>query len=138
MLSHSYHRAVEWGECDPAGIIFFPNYARWIAEGTDRLFLAAGVNPNAQLSDGRLQGVPSVRLDLRFLKPALLRDRVEHEITVQRLGNSSIGLRHRILRQADCLMEAEEDRIWCTLSTSQPGVLVPKPFPADIRQLLTA
>ena len=24
------HRTVEWGDCDPAGIIFYPTYYRWM------------------------------------------------------------------------------------------------------------
>jgi acyl-CoA thioesterase FadM len=38
-------RDVTWGDCDPAGIIFYPNYFRWIDSGTWNLFFTVGLTP---------------------------------------------------------------------------------------------
>ena len=34
---------VEFGDCDPAGIVFYPNYFRWMDVGTRRFFASCGV-----------------------------------------------------------------------------------------------
>ena len=34
---------VEWGDCDPAGIVYYPSYFKWFDQGTYRLFLKAGL-----------------------------------------------------------------------------------------------
>ena len=36
------HRTVEWGDCDPAGIIFYPTYYRWMDAASWHLFAEAG------------------------------------------------------------------------------------------------
>ena len=35
-------RTVEWGDCDPAGIIFYPTYYRWMDAASWHLFEQAG------------------------------------------------------------------------------------------------
>ncbi len=35
-------RTVEWGDCDPAGIIFYPTYYRWMDAASWHLFAQAG------------------------------------------------------------------------------------------------
>ena len=34
---------VGWGDCDPAGIVFYPNYFRWFDDASWRLFEAGGL-----------------------------------------------------------------------------------------------
>src|ERR1044071_3365744 len=36
---------VQWGDCDPAGIIFYPTYFRWIDAASWALFDAVGYGP---------------------------------------------------------------------------------------------
>jgi hypothetical protein len=42
-LSHRHELTVEWGDCDPAGIVYYPACFRWCNRATYRLFLAAGI-----------------------------------------------------------------------------------------------
>ena len=37
--------AVQFGPCDPAGIVFFPNFSRWMHESPLAFFMACGVPP---------------------------------------------------------------------------------------------
>ena len=36
---------VQFGDCDPAGIVFFPNFSRWMDEASLAFFMACGVPP---------------------------------------------------------------------------------------------
>ena len=36
---------IEWGDCDPAGIIFYPTYFRWIDAASWALFTSVGYGP---------------------------------------------------------------------------------------------
>jgi 4-hydroxybenzoyl-CoA thioesterase len=36
-LSSRHEVAVEWGDCDPAGIVYYPAYFRWCDQATYRL-----------------------------------------------------------------------------------------------------
>ena len=42
-MANVYEMTVAWGDCDPAGIVFYPNYFRWFDEASRRLFAAVGL-----------------------------------------------------------------------------------------------
>lgn len=137
MLKYRYSRVLHWGECDPGGIIFSPNYARWMAEGLAQMFLSVGID--AHRLDGDLRyGQPLLEQNLRFLQPAQLHDRIEHEIRVAKVGTKSLTFEHRFFRGTTCLMEAREIRVWGAHPLTTPERLVAVEIPADVRAILTA
>lgn len=111
MRQFRYERLLQWSECDPAGIIFFPHYARWMVEGVNLMFLALGVDPNGVTESGAHLGLPSTGFTTQFHAPVRLHERLVHEITVTRIGGKSLGFRHRFLRGEQCVADAEEVRV---------------------------
>ena len=66
--SNTIQLHVKFGDCDPAGIVFYPNYFRWMDVGTRRFFAACGVPGwNAQPVPGGIIGTPLVDASARFL-----------------------------------------------------------------------
>jgi len=112
MRSFCYERLLQWSECDPAGIIFFPHYARWMVEGVNLMLLALGIDPNSKTEDGHEKGLPSTGFTIAFHAPAMLHEYLVHEVVVAKIGTKSIGIKHRFLREGVCVAEAEETRIW--------------------------
>ena len=43
--THIHRVDVHFGDCDAAGIVFFPNFSRWMDEASGAFFLACGVPP---------------------------------------------------------------------------------------------
>jgi 4-hydroxybenzoyl-CoA thioesterase len=130
MRSFRYERLLHWSECDPAGVIFFPNYACWMVEGVNSMFLAFGVDPNGQSPNGDRRGLPSKGFVTRFHAPAVLHDRLIHEVNVTRIGSKSIEFQHRFLREDQCLADATETRVWVEIS--RDGMKA-KEVPSEIR-----
>ncbi len=135
MKQYRYERRLHWSECDPAGIVFFPNYARWMVEGLNEMFLSMGVDPNGRIDKETTGGLPSVGYAMRFHRPAKLHDMITHEITVEKLGRSSLSFKHRFLRAGECLAEGEDHRVLATHSLVDATVKS-KPIPDDLRRLL--
>lgn len=89
------HR-IRFAHCDPAGIVFFPQYfilfnglvEDWVSDGL-------GVS-YADLITRRRIGLPIVKLDCEFTAVSRLGDEVTLALEVQRVGRSSVGL------QLDC------------------------------------
>ena len=134
MREFRYERLLQWSECDPAGIIFFPHYARWMVEGVNLMFLAMGIDPNEVTASGRQRGLPSRGFNMQFLAPAKLHDRLVHEIVVSRLGTKSLSFKHRFLRREECLAEAEEVRVWAESNASGlRAIAVPEPVRALLK-----
>ena len=65
---------VEWGHCDPAGIVFFPQYLAWFDDCTTALFLDAGMAIQTLFKQHGVIGFPIVDLRARFLLPSKFGD----------------------------------------------------------------
>ena len=60
---------VHWGDCDPAGIIFYPTYFRWIDAASWALFELAGFGPKWMREQH--MAMPLVSAACEFLAPAV-------------------------------------------------------------------
>ena len=135
--SYSYERMAHWSDCDPAGIVFFAQYARWMSDGLIDMLLSLGIDPT-QSDVGDKGSLPSLGYSIRFLGPVRLHERVTHTISVQKVGRSSVEFAHRIRNRAGVsLVEAEEKRVWVDLDSAS-GTMRSIPIPGKIRALLTS
>jgi len=88
---------VRFGDCDPAGIVFYPRYFEmfnnlvedWCADGLGSSFHA--------LHAVRALGLPTVRIQTEFLAPSRLGERLRAELAVVELGGASFTLAIRLL-----------------------------------------
>jgi 4-hydroxybenzoyl-CoA thioesterase len=132
---YSYARRLHWSECDPGGIVFFPNYAKWAVDGLNEMFHAAGYAPNGTTADGKTEGLPCVEFGMRFFDAPKLHVLITHEIAVMRIGTTSFTVRHRFLGE-DCIYaELTDTRVWA----SHEGQSLRKcPLPQSVIELLKA
>lgn len=131
-----YERMLLWGECDPAGIIYFPHYARWINEGVERLLMERGIlSKMGEFKPGFRYGMPAVKSVLEYKQAAVVYDRLRHRVTVEKLGRKSLTFRHHILRNDNLLMEAEDIRVWAQHSVHD-GKVEAHEIPDEIRKIL--
>ena len=74
MFVSKKHLLVEWGHCDPAGIVFYPQYLAWFDDCTTALFTNAGMPTRALFHTYAILGVPLVDVRVRFLLPSTFGD----------------------------------------------------------------
>ena len=99
MLTSRHQVTVEWGDCDPAGIVYFPNYFSYFDSSTNALFLRAlGFNKYEMLKKYDIVGVPVVDVTARFIMPSVFGDVVTIESTILEIKRSSFRMRHRLLK----------------------------------------
>ncbi len=103
--------AVQWGDCDPAGIIFYPTYFRWFDAATWVFFAAAGYTAKRMRAEGR--AMPLVTAECQFMHPAEQADQCEVRSKVLRFGGKSFVMAHEVMR-ADgmTLAQGTETRVW--------------------------
>ena len=65
-LTSRYEIMVEWGDCDPAGIVYYPSYFKWCDQATYRLFLKAGLRRDDVSSGQWREGTPLVAAECSF------------------------------------------------------------------------
>ena len=104
---------IEWGQCDPAGITFYPNYFTWFDVGTWHLFALAGLPPKDLASE---RGVYLALVDARahFHRPGFLGDELMLESEIAEWRDRFFLVRHKGLRAGELILEGEELRAWAT------------------------
>lgn len=91
-MTFEREQLIRFSHCDPAGIVFFPQYfvlfnghvEDWFDEG-----LGLGY---AKVVIGQRIGLPTVALQCEFMKPSRMGERVQLGLAVRELGRSSIKL----------------------------------------------
>ncbi len=91
MTHFSFPQTILFKHCDPAGIGFYPRYVEIINDAVEAMFAELIGWPFADMvAEGG--GVPTARLNVDFTAPCRLGDRIVLEISIERLGRSSMGL----------------------------------------------
>jgi 4-hydroxybenzoyl-CoA thioesterase len=122
---------IQWGDCDPAGIIFYPRYFEIFDASTAILFeRALGMTKHKYLTEYEFAGFPVVTNKASFFKPTRFGDDVTVESTVT-FGTSSFSVRHRVSLGGELCAEGNETRVWVARDAS--GAIKPQPIPEKVR-----
>lgn len=105
-------RQVDWGDCDPAGIVFYPNYFRWMDSAFHGLTAAAGFDQAGLQRDFGLQGTPLIDAACAFRAPARAGEELEIEVVLTRIGKSGISLAYGFRRAEILVAEGRESRVF--------------------------
>jgi 4-hydroxybenzoyl-CoA thioesterase len=113
MLVNTRVVRIEWGDCDPAGIVYYPRYFAFFDASTCALIeRALGMTKHDYLKAYDFAGHPLVNTHSRFLIPTRFGDDVTIETTVAELRRSSFDLRHRLTKNGALAVESFETRVW--------------------------
>ena len=121
---------IEWGDCDPAGIIFYPRYFEIFDASTALLFeRSLGMTKFQMFKNLEFGGFPLVRTRARFLKPTRFGDDVTVESKIA-FGRSSFDVEHRLGLKGEICVEASEKRVWVVRDAN--GRLKSHPVPEAV------
>jgi 4-hydroxybenzoyl-CoA thioesterase len=125
---------ITWGDCDPAGIVYFPRYFEMFDACTGALFEKAGLPKREMLKKYRIVGIPLVDTRAKFIAPATFGDTVEVESRIADWGNSSFSVEHKIFKGEALIAEGFEKRVWTVRPAEEDGTLKSQPIPAEVKQ----
>ena len=121
---------IEWGHCDPAGIVFNSRFFEFFDWGTWTLFEAAlGIKPPDLAAAFGILGIPLVDTGARFLAPARFGDVVELSSEVSEFRRSSFDVAHRLFVRGELAVEGRETRVWAVRDATDPPRSGLVPFP---------
>jgi 4-hydroxybenzoyl-CoA thioesterase len=132
MLVNRRTLRIEWGQCDPAGIVFYPQYLLIFDSSTGWLFERTGLSPSAMRKRYGIVGMPIVEVGARFVIPCRFDDEVIVESEVSEWGRSSFTVRHRILKKGELALDGFEKRVWAAPHPERTGDIRAQPIPAEI------
>lgn len=134
MLTNRKTIRVEWGDCDPAGIVYFPRYFELFDACTVALFERGGLFKRDMLKTYGIAGIPVVDMKARFIVPSRFGDEVVVESAVSKWGNSSFVVRHRLMRADVMAIECFETRVWVAHPKGDTEKFEARTIPAEVKE----
>jgi 4-hydroxybenzoyl-CoA thioesterase len=131
-----YQIKVAFGDCDPAGIVFFPNFLKWMDAASLHFFMECGVPPWRELE--KLTGIlgdPLLEISTRFLSPATYGDTLHISTSVQAWSSKVFTQKHVIRRGDTVICEGTEKRAFCRRVEGEGHRIQAVAIPEDIRRL---
>jgi 4-hydroxybenzoyl-CoA thioesterase len=123
---------IEWGDCDPLGIVYFPRYFEFFDACTNALFERAGLPKHEMLQKYAIAGIPLVESRARFLAPSSFGDTVVVESNITEWGKSSFSVHHRLFRADLLAAEGFEKRVWVIRGPGEKKKIQSQPIPREI------
>jgi len=132
--TNTTRRKVTFGECDPAKIVFYPNYFVWYDQATHDLFESVGL-PLQEMETQH--GVLCTMIDAQsgFKSPARWDDEIEIVSEITRWGTRSFTVTHRVLQADSGVLVAEgtEARVCVRRDPDKPDQIQACEVPAAFR-----
>jgi 4-hydroxybenzoyl-CoA thioesterase len=133
MLSNIRNTRIEWYQCDPAGIIFYPRYFEIFDTSTAMLIeRALGMTKIEYLKVYDFAGHPLVETRARFRLPTQFGDEVTIETALVECGRSSFKIEHRLTRAGVLAAEGFEMRVWVVRREDDPTRIRSQPIPPEV------
>ncbi|MGB6534433.1 MAG: thioesterase family protein [Xanthobacteraceae bacterium] len=138
MFSNIRTTRIEWGDCDPAGIIFYARYFGIFDVSTTMLMeRALGMKKIEYMKGYGSLGHPLVETRARFRSPTRFGDEVTIETAIVACGRSSFKLEHRLSKAETLAAEGYETRVWVARDPADQGRIKSQPIPAEVVARLT-
>ena len=133
---------VTFGDCDPAGIVFFPNFSRWMDAASLSFFMQCGLPPWNQLVKTRgIVGTPLLEIHTKFIQSATFGETLTVTTQIEEWRAKVFIQLHRITRaradgaagDPDLICEGRETRTF--VRRDETGRMRSIPVPDDIRSM---
>ena len=127
-----YSVRVEFGDCDPAGIVFFPNFSRWMDAASHHFFVHCGLPPWREMTEPPgVVGAPLLEIHTKFLKSVTYGETIDVHTDVEEWRGKVFVQRHRVMRGGELICEGRETRALCVRNAD--GRIKAVPVPEFIR-----
>lgn len=127
-----YMFRVRWGETDAAGIVYYPNFYKWMDEASHHFFHEIGYS-FAQLFSEEKVGMPLLEATCKFSSPLMYEDEVCVRSSIISLKDKVFTIEHVFCRADVVVANGWETRAWAHFFNGKPKAVS---IPGEIRQAL--
>ncbi|HZH58815.1 MAG TPA: thioesterase family protein [Metabacillus sp.] len=128
-MKSNYGFKVRWGDTDAAGIVFYPNFYKWMDEATHEYLTAIGFSSSKLFKEQQV-GCPILEANCQFKQPLLFEDNVEVQSTVQEIQNKVFKISHVFLKGDIKVASGYEVRAWSSFKEKPKA----QPIPEEVRE----
>lgn len=122
---------IRFSHCDPAGIIFFPQYLVLFNHLVEDWFTEGLGIPYSDMLGGRRIGLPIVRLENDFRAISRMGETVRFGLALERLGDRSLTLALEARQGGQLRVSGRQVLVFTDLDTHKSI-----PVPSDVRAVL--
>ena len=133
MLKNAISIHIGWGHCDPAKIVFYPNYFIWFDQSAHHLFDKAGANMGDLMDQYGVLGLPIVDAHAEFLYPSKYGDVIEVSSWISEWREKTLVATHEIYNNGRLAVKGSEVRVWARPHPDDPKRLQAQAIPDAIR-----
>ncbi|WP_439396159.1 acyl-CoA thioesterase [Bradyrhizobium sp. PMVTL-01] len=123
---------IQWGDCDPANIVYYPRYFAMFDDSTSTLFEVAGFSKQDLVRKYGLVGIPMVDTRAKFYIPSTYGDWITIETRIESIKRSSFEVKHNVYKGDSLAIEGFETRVLVGRDPANPDKLKSAPFPAEM------
>src|SRR5262245_51606086 len=135
MLTNTRTIRVQWGDCDPAGIVFYPRYFEWFDACTILLFeKATGMTKIRMLEKYGGAGLALLEARAAFKVASHYGEDIDITTEVTEFKRSSFFVRHTVMKGGIPALEGFETRLWTVRDPADPKRLKSGAMPADVQE----
>ena len=132
MFTNVRNIRIEWCDCDPAGIIFYPRYFEMFDTSTTVLIeRALGMNKIEYLKTYGFAGHPLIATRARFRHATRFGDELTIETSLVECSGSNFKLEHRVSKAGVLAVEGFETRVWAAIRGDLRR-MEPQPIPPQV------
>lgn len=132
MTPFSQTFTVDFADCDPARIVFYPRYFEWFDRSSERMFRDRGLDWNEMWPAYDLVGLPIVEAKANFKAPSRMGDRITVESWVGEWKGKVFVVEHRVINAGNVTVEGHEIRVWGVRDPDHPAGMKAAPVPDEI------
>jgi 4-hydroxybenzoyl-CoA thioesterase len=132
MFVHRRDVQIQWGDCDPANIVYYPRYFSMFDDSTSVLFEKAGFSKQDLIHKYGLVGVPMVDTRAKFYIPSTHGDWITIETRIEGIKRSSFEVKHNVYKGEALAIEAFEIRVLVGRDPANPDKLKSAAFPPEM------
>jgi YbgC/YbaW family acyl-CoA thioester hydrolase len=126
---------IEWGDCDEAGIVFYPNYFYWFDCAFQRLLRARGLSQR-ELRKRFGAVTPIVQANCDFKAPARYDDVLDIAVAIEADGERRFRVGYHFSSSGKTIGKGHEIRVWARVDAD--GNIASAPVDAEFLALLNA
>jgi 4-hydroxybenzoyl-CoA thioesterase len=123
---------IQWGDCDPANIVYYPRYFAMFDDSTSIMFEAAGFSKQDIIHKYGLVGIPMVDTRAKFYIPSTYGDWITIETKIESIKRSSFEVKHNVYKGEALAIEGFETRVLVGRDPVNPDKLKSAPFPPEM------
>jgi len=122
---------VRFGDCDPAGLVYYPVLFHYCHAAMEEFFGARCGMTYARLLERERLGFPTVNVRAEFFAPLVYGDEALVEVWASAVGRTSVTFEYRLHRASDHVLCASATHVQVALSLDERRAV---PLPPSLRR----